>query len=272
MPRNVGDGTRYELSGTSGPTVVLVHGLGANRRMWQWQTDALAKHYRLVTYDLYGHGESPSPPETPSLRLFATQLCRLLDDLSVDKAAILGFSLGGMIVRSFAMAHPDRLWALGILHSPHRRDRAARDAVQARVHQARHDGPGATIEAALKRWFTDDFRNANPAIMNQVREWVLANKKDVYAQIYQVLVDGVDELVAPRPPIDCPTLVMTGDEDFGNSPDMTRAIAAEIAGSKTVILPGLRHMAMVETPEVFNTELLGFLGTVNRAAPTINRI
>jgi pimeloyl-ACP methyl ester carboxylesterase len=130
------------------------------------------------------------------------------------------------------------------------------------VVQAAKDGPAATVEAALSRWFTDSFRLSHPQMMDEVRRWILANRKDVYAPIYQVLVDGVTELVAPNPPIAAPTLVMTGEEDYGNSPAMSRAIAAEIAGSELVILPGLRHMALAEAPELFNAKLLNFLSRV----------
>jgi pimeloyl-ACP methyl ester carboxylesterase len=253
------DGTAYEVVGDRETTVVLVHGLGLNRNMWQWQAPALAAHYAVVTYDLYGHGDSPPPPAKPSLTVFADQLRRLMDDLALPKAAVVGFSLGGMIVRRFALDRPERLWALAILHSPHRRDEAARQAVQARVEQARKDGPAATVDQALVRWFTDGFRNRNPSVMALVRAWVMANRPDIYPDIYQVLVDGVDELIAPRPPIACPTLVMTGEEDYGNSPAMSAAIAAEIVNARLVILTGLRHMAMAEAPGAVNHELERFL-------------
>jgi pimeloyl-ACP methyl ester carboxylesterase len=252
-------GTAYELRGQSDATVVLVHGLGLNRQSWQWQVPDLAKSYRVITYDLHGHGESSLPPEQPSLYMFSTQLKELLDHLQISKAAIMGFSLGGMIARRFAMDHPERLWALGVLHSAHARDKTAQDAILLRVEQARAEGPAATVEAALQRWFTSDFRSANPALMNMVRSWILANRKEVYWPIYQVLADGVTELVAPSPPVAVPALVMTGEEDHGNSPEMSRAIAAEIPGSELVILPGLRHMALAEAPELFNAKLLGFL-------------
>jgi len=252
-------GTAYDNFGTGERTVVLVHGLGLNRHSWQWQVPALSQDYRVITFDLHGHGESSIPPETPSLRLFSEQLRELLDHLGISRAAICGFSLGGMIARRFAMDHGDRLWALAILHSAHARDKAAHDAIQARVVQAASEGPAATVEAALERWFTDGYRRSHPEIMDEVRRWILANHKDVYAPIYQVLVDGVTELVAPQPPIAVPALVMTGDEDHGNSPAMSRAIAAEIPGSQLVILPGLRHMALAESPEMFNAKLQGFL-------------
>ncbi|MFN4142389.1 alpha/beta fold hydrolase [Aestuariivirga sp.] len=257
-------GTAYDVHGGGEAAVVLVHGLGLNRRSWQWQVPALARDYRVITYDLHGHGESSPPPGAPSLTLFSEQLRELLDHLGIGKAAVLGFSLGGMIARRFAMDHPQRLWAIGILHSAHARDKAAHDAIQARVVQAAKDGPGATVEAALGRWFTDAFRRAQPGIMDEVRGWILANRREVYAPIYQVLVDGVTELVAPTPPIACPALVMTGDEDYGNSPEMSRAIAAEIPGSELVILPGLRHMALAEAPDLFTATLAGFLARARR--------
>jgi pimeloyl-ACP methyl ester carboxylesterase len=255
-------GTAYESFGSGPRVIALVHGLGLNRHSWQWQVLALSRTHRVITFDLHGHGDSSVPPITPSLTVFSEQLVELLDHLGIARASVFGFSLGGMIARRFAMDHADRLEALGILHSAHARDQAAHDAIQARVVQAAKDGPAATVEAALSRWFTDSFRLSHPQMMDEVRRWILANRKDVYAPIYQVLVDGVTELVAPNPPIAAPTLVMTGEEDYGNSPAMSRAIAAEIAGSELVILPGLRHMALAEAPELFNAKLLNFLSRV----------
>jgi (E)-2-((N-methylformamido)methylene)succinate hydrolase len=255
-------GTAYESFGSGPRVIALVHGLGLNRHSWQWQVPALSGTHRVITFDLYGHGDSSVPPTTPSLTVFSEQLAELLDHLGIARASIFGFSLGGMIARRFAMDHADRLETLGILHSAHARDKAAHDAIQARVVQAAREGPAATVEAALSRWFTDGFRLSHPQMMDGVRGWILANRKDVYAPIYQVLVDGVTELVAPSPPIAAPSLVMTGEEDYGNSPAMSHAIAAEIPGSELVILPGLRHMALAEAPELFNAQLLAFLSRV----------
>lgn len=253
------DGTRYELYDNDRPVVVLIHGLGLSRHMWQWQVGELNKYYTVLAYDLTGSGDSAPPGDTPSLTLFSTQLQTLLDELQIKQAAVFGFSLGGMISRRFAMDHPSRLWALGILHSAYKREKAAHQAIQKRVYQAQREGPQATVEAALQRWFTEEFRIGNSDVMDFVRRSILANNKDIYPQIYQVLVDGVNELVKPDPAINCPTLVVTADEDYGNSVDMAHAIAAEIPGAETVILPGLRHMAMVQAPEQFNQILVQFL-------------
>ncbi len=252
------NGTIFEDMGT-GPVVVLVHGLGLNRECWDWTIPALSDRYRIIRYDLYGHGESANPPETPSLTLFARQLAELMDHLGIDRAAIAGFSLGGMIARRFAQDYPARAAALAILHSPHQRDPDAQAAILARVEQARKDGPAATVEAALDRWFTADYRTATPAMMDRVRGWVLANDIEVYHTIYRVLAEGVGEIVTPDPALSLPVLVLTGDADYGNGPEMTHAIAAEIVGAEAVILPGLRHMALVEDPEAVNGSLRAFL-------------
>jgi len=251
-------GTAHEEEGR-GPPVILIHGLGLNRECWDWTVPALVDRYRVIRYDLYGHGESAPPPETPSLSMFARQLAGLMDHLDIERAAIAGFSLGGMIARRFAQNFPERAAALAILHSPHRRTPEAQAAILARVVQARGDGPAATVEAALERWFTDAYRATNPAMMDRVRGWVLANDPEIYPTIYRVLAEGVAEIVAPEPPLSLPVLALTGDEDYGNGPEMTRAIAAETENAETVILPGLRHMALAEDPAAVNDPLRDFL-------------
>lgn len=251
--------TNYALHGAGdAPLVVLIHGLGLRAALWDQTVAALQADFRVLTYDLLGHGQTPySGP--PSLTLFARQLAEMLDHIGAQETAIVGFSLGGMIARRFVQDYPDRTRALAILHSPHRRTPEAQAAIKARVAHSASDGPAATVEDALQRWFTDDFRHQNPAVMDLVRTWVLANDRASYPQSYAVFADGVDQVVAPDPPIACPALVMTGDLDHGNSPDMARAIAAEIAGSRLHILPGLRHMALMQAPALTNDPLLRFL-------------
>lgn len=257
------DGTAYDLRGPEGaPLVALIHGVGLNRQCWQWALPALTDRYRVVTYDFWGHGDSPDPPETPSMILMSRQLQGVLDACGADRAAIVGFSMGGMIARRFAQDVPERVTALAILHSPHQRTPEAQAAIRARVAQAETTGPSSTVEAALERWFTEAYRAANSEMMELVRGWVTANDPAVYHTVYRLLAEGVAELVAPEPPITCPALVLTGEEDFGNGPEMTRAIAAEIPGAEVHILKGLRHMALAEDPQAVNGPLRTFLDRV----------
>jgi 3-oxoadipate enol-lactonase len=255
------DGTAFESAG-EGPPVVLVHGLGMTREMWDWQWPALTGRFQTVRYDLLGHGASDKPRETYSLTRFADQIAALMDGLEIDRAALVGFSLGGMIVRAFALAHPERVTALAILNSAHDRTEEERAAVLVRVEQAAKAGPRVTLEAALERWFTPGYGADHPEVLARVRRWILANDPDVYPLIYRVLAEGDSELAGAIAAIRSPTLVMTGGEDHGNSPDMARRMAELIPGARCEIVPGLRHMGLAEDPEAFNRPLLNFLGEI----------
>lgn len=256
--------TTYDLTGPEdAPTVVLIHGLGLTRAVWQWLVPDLA-NFRVLTYDLIGHGETAPPEGDPTLKDLSDQLANLLDHLEIDKAAIVGFSLGGMIARRFAQDCPARTTALVILHSAHTRTAKQQAAILFRVAQAEAEGPEATVDLALQRWFTDAAQVNRPDLMGLTRQWVLSNKREVYVKLYRILAHGVDEIVAPNPPITTPTLVLTGDEDHGNSPAMSIAIAEEIPRARLVILKGLRHMALAEDPQSVNRPVTDFLTEVLR--------
>lgn len=230
-----------------------------HRATWDQHVDALSPHFDVIAYDLIGHGGSPDPTLVPSLLMFSEQLRSLLDHLGVERAAIVGFSLGGMINRRFAIDHPERVWALAILNSPHERGAAAQRLVEEHARASVAGGPGATIDAALERWFTPAFRAGGNPLVERVRQWVLANDHAVYAQNRWVLANGVVELIDPQPPITIPTLVMTCENDFGSTPEMSEAISVEIAGSELVIVPALQHLGLLENPTAFTEPLLAFL-------------
>ena len=257
-------GTNFTLNvPKTAPVVVLIHGLGLNKDCWQWMIPDLTDSYRVLSYDLHGHGESNDPVTEPNLSLFSKQLKDLLDFCKIQKAVIIGFSLGGMVARRFAQDAPQKSQGMVILNSPHKRSNAAQAAILKRVDQARTMGPQSTVEAALERWFTDPFRKANPNLMNKIRQWVMANRKEVYHTIYKVLATGIDEIVKPNPALICPSLVITGDQDFGNGPEMAFAIAAEIPGAKALVLPALRHLALAESPKAVNKPIRDFLDSLD---------
>lgn len=255
-----GNGTVYDLYGSvDRPVITLVHGLGLTRATWDGHIPHLAEHYRVLNYDLYGHGDSPPPPRRPDLGLFAEQLAELLDEIGVVQSAVVGFSLGGMINRRFAMDYPSRAWALAILNSPHERGAEAQKLVEERAAKSDEGGPGATLDATIERWFTPDYIRDHADVIGKIRSWVLANDPAIYAQCRQVLAHGVLELIRPAVPIRVPSLVMTCVHDSGSTPDMSYAIASEIEGADTIIVPALQHMGLVEKPMLFAEPVRSFL-------------
>lgn len=252
------DGTSYDLTGPAqAPVLALVHGLGLCRHVWD---EILADFagYRVLNYDLYGHGQSAPPPRTASLGVYSDQLAGLLDHLGIARATVIGFSIGGMINRRFALDHAARLDALVILNSPHDRGAEAQEMVEARAAKVREQGAMATMDDALKRWFTPDHLETGngPA---RVRDWRGEVDPESYAQAAWVLAHGVRELIAPDPAITAPTLVMTCENDTGSTPQMTHDIAAEITGAEAWVVPRLQHLGLMEDPRAFSGPITDYL-------------
>lgn len=253
-------GTAYDLFGPEdADPIVLIHGVGLSRQMWVESLPAFAADHRVVNYDIYGHGESAPLPAKADLSTFSEQIVDLLDTVGIERAAIVGFSIGGMINRRFVLDHPERVSSLVILNAPHDRGEEGQLAVEARAATVRDQGAMATMEAALQRWFTPGYIDHHPEHADAVRRWRLEADSESYAQAYWALAHGVRELIAPSPAILCPTLVMTGEHDSGSTPAMAHAIAAEIAGSETIIVDRLQHLGMMEAPSLFFDPVLDFL-------------
>lgn len=242
--------------------MVLIHGLGLTQRLWDQLGLELAKQYRVLTYDLCGHGETVLPTRQPSLTVLSDQLCALLDILGIERCAIIGFSLGGMISRRLAIDYPNRVTALAILNSPHERSLEAQRLVEERAVQTAAGGPAVTIDSTLERWFTPGFHERQPEVVALVKGWVLANNSNNFALHRRVLASGVIELIRPTPPITAPTLVMTCENDSGSTPAMAYAIATEIKGAQTIVVPELQHLGMLERPELFTEPIVRFLSSL----------
>ena len=261
MSKVAPDGTAYDLSGPRGaPCVVLIHGLGLSRRLWDAHISAL-HGWQVLRYDLYGHGDSAPAPSEASLTVFSDQIAGLMDHLGIAQAHIVGFSIGGMINRRFALDNPDKMLSLAILNSPHDRGKEAQEQVEARAKYASDQGAYATFDAALNRWFTKRYLE-NGKGAGLVRDWRDQVDAESYAQTAWVLANGVRELIAPDPPITVPALVMTCENDSGSTPAMSYDIASEIHGSETIIVPRLQHLGLLENPDAFTAPLLEFLNRV----------
>ena len=257
-------GTAYELTEGAGalPPVVLIHGVGLDRTMWRagGQVAALASLGRVVAYDLLGHGESAPPPQPLGLADFVDQLAALLDGLGIESCRPVAFSMGGIVARAFAAAAPSRVERLVLMSTVFERDAAARAAVAARCESVAAQGVGASVEAALERWFTPGFAAAQPEIVEAVRRRLLANDPAAYLAAYRVFATADREPGPALARIACPCLVLTGGADANSTPAMAEALAARLPDGRAQILEGRRHMMPLEAAEAVNRALLDFLG------------
>jgi len=252
--------TRYAVDG-HGPPLLLIHGVGARLDAWDGVVAALGDRFTTIRYDLRGHGDSTKAPGPYSAALFAADAVALLDHLGLGRCHVAGHSLGGLIAQRLALDAPARVDRLVLLSTVGGRNAEERGRVQERLAVVEHGIPGEHFRRSLERWFSDEFRRANPELLERYAARNMENDPHCYAAAYRVLAttDLVDELDRIR----APTLVVTGEGDVGSSPRMARLMHERIPGSRLQILPGLRHSILVEAPEVVARLVEEFL-----AAPT----
>ena len=243
----------------SGFPLVLVHGLGLDRAMWAAQASALGRNYRVIAYDILGHGESAKPAGPYRLDMFTDQLAALTDGLGLDRFALAGFSLGGLIALAFALTRPGRVAALVVVSAVCERNDEERAAVSARAELTAREGPTATVEAALSRWFGAGFAARNEEVLAAIARRIEGNEPHAYAAAYRLFADADRELAGRLAGIGCPTLVVTGAEDLGSTPAMAHRMAGLIPGARAEIVDGARHMLPIEGAEALNGLLEAFI-------------
>jgi pimeloyl-ACP methyl ester carboxylesterase len=250
----------WEESGGGFP-VVFIHGLGNDRTRWAGQVRALSPRYRTITFDNMGHGESVKPPGPYDLGMFVDFLHAFVEDIGLERFALVGFSLGGLIAAAYALDHPRMVAAIAIFNSVHGRTEEQRAGVRERADRVEAGGPGATLDTSIERWYTADFRR-RPDSIEDARRQVLSNDRLAYAASYRAFADSDPALDERIRGIDCPALIMTAENDIGSTPEMSRRIADSIPDARLEIVPRLRHCAPMEDPEIYNRALISFLDEI----------
>ena len=241
------------------PPVVLIHGVGLDHTMWEGLSPLLSPH-QVVSYDMVNHGSALHHVGPCDLGLFVDQLGGVVASLGGGPVDVVGFSMGALVAQAFAASHDNLVRRLALLHAVFDRTPAERAAVVDRVNDVRNGGFASSIETALERWFSPSFRSGSPAAIAKVRSVLERNNELAYSYAYEVFATADEQLVSTASAISCPTLVMTGAEDPRSTPAMTAKLASLVANGRSLVLPGLRHMAPVEAPNLVAEHLRAFLG------------
>jgi (E)-2-((N-methylformamido)methylene)succinate hydrolase len=242
------EGTHLRASGAGAP-LVLIHGVGLDLEIWEPLVPRLQPQRRLIRYDMRGHGLSAKPPGPYRLDDFVDQLDHLAAALALDRFDLAGFSMGGMVAEAFTARFPERVRRLALLNTVHDRGPAERAAVMARLAQAEAGDIEGSIEAAIARWLNTTFRKVQPEAVAAIEQRMRSNDSEAYLASYRVFATADAEVLPLLDRIRCPTLVLTAEYDTGSTPAMARALAARLPDAGFAILPGLRHLALVEAPE-----------------------
>ena len=259
----------YTLRGPTGaPVVAFSNSLGTTRAMWNEVVPHLRGRYRLLTYDTRGHGGSKTVKSAFGVGDLAADLAALLSVLHIDKAHIVGLSLGGMTAQALAAAHPDRVLSLTLMATSAYMPSAASWGERAAL--VRNEGTKAIVDATIARWFTPDFPSISPALVDPVREDFIGIDAEGYALCCEAI--GAMDLRAGLAKITAPTLVIAGRQDPATPVAMAEEIASGIAGADLVVLSKAAHLLAVEQGEAVAAYLLGFLdrqGRPPRSAGTV---
>lgn len=155
VSRGEATGTSYSVyaphSDEALATVVLIHGVGMNQTVWSPQIEALTADYQVIVYDMLGHGDSALPTAAPTLDEYASQLNALLDAMHIERAHVVGHSMGALVALEFALTHPQRTLSVVALNAVYDRTPAQREAVMTRA-ETLGDAPLDTgVDATLSR-------------------------------------------------------------------------------------------------------------------------
>jgi 3-oxoadipate enol-lactonase len=237
------------------PTVVLANSLGSTLAMWETNVAELERHFRVVRHDTRGHGGSPVPPGPYGLDDLVDDIVGLLDTLEVERAHLVGLSLGGMTMLRLAARHPERVDRLVALCTGARLDPAS--AWTDRAATVRAEGTAAVAAAAVARWFTPGYLAAHPGERQRYEAMVAATPAEGYAACCDALA-GID-LRADLPAITAPTLAVAGADDPATPPAYLSAIADGVRRGRLVVVPEAAHLANAEQPAAVTAAVLDHL-------------
>ena len=248
----------------SGPPVLMIQGLGADKHGWNMQRLALAPWYHTITFDNRGAGRSDKPTGQYSLTQMADDAIAVLDEVGAEDAHIVGASMGGVISQLIAIEHPERVRSLTLACTSCRHHAWREELLAEWADIAHRRGIGAmTAEAA--RWVIGprSFRRLTPAI-----GWMgpLAMSRPPHAFTGQVgaILDIDDSLADRLSQIDVPTLVIVGNQDILTPRGDSEELAARIDTAELVVISGAAHVFMIEHASTFNRVLMSFLDRSER--------
>src|SRR4051812_16791211 len=244
----------YEVSGKEGaPWLVLSHSLACSVRMWDPTVEAFKDRFRILNYDMRGHGASAAPQGAYTLDMLADDVLGLMKELKIARASFAGLSIGGMIGQTLALRGTAPFDKMVLADTSHTQPPEAIKQWDERIKLANAQGMKALVPPTMERWFTPAFRESPQA--QQIATLIANTPVAGYVGCAQAIMKL--NTTARLKDIKLPVLAIAGEAD--PSAPGTKHIGENIPGAKLVMLKNAAHIANVEQPEKFNQALRDFL-------------
>ena len=254
-------GTSYSLNKVNEKNpIVFIHGVGLAKEIWNPQINFF-KNYNTLIYDLLGHGKTPLKKSKVNMGDFCQQLARLIKELNFNKIHLVGFSLGALIARHFAYEYGNNLTSLTLLGSIYKRTEDQKRVIKNRYEIAKLNKP-ASKKTALRRWLSEDFIKKNPEIYKKIYSILDKNKRLDFLKCYEIFVNYIDDDNILKK-INVNTLITTGENDVGSTPEMSRKLSKMISGSKFIEIKKGKHLCSIECADDVNMTLKQFIDQHN---------
>jgi len=241
----------------SGPTLVLLHCLGVDHRLWDIAAAGLETSFSLFSYDFPGHGEARAPDQAYGIEDLSGQLAALFAREGVARAHVAGISLGGLVAQHFAATRAQLVERLILIDTTPRYVDDMRRMWVERAHSARTAGVGSLSDGLLKIWFTDGYVTANPPAVRYVRECFVKASGEGYALACEAL--GAADLRPLAASIQAPTLVLCGRDELPSFLDAAHWLQQNIEGAQLAWLSPAKHASILQQPEQFIAHARAFL-------------
>lgn len=253
---SAGVGIAYEVVGRGEP-VLLAQGLGYGGSGWGPARELLAEGFRVVAFDNRGFGGSDAPPGPYTVRELAADAVAVLDAAGIERAYVVGASLGGMVAQVLALDWPERVDRLvlacttpgGLGSYP----------MPARTVQLMLEAPQLPQDVALRRFVENAVGNGSSTLVEAILAYRLANPPDPNGWQAQAAAGAIHDALDRLGAIAAPTLVVHGTADAVVDPRNAELLAERIPSARLELLPGVGHMLFWEEPERFATLVRGFL-------------
>lgn len=247
-------GPRDSVGSSRTVPVLYLHSLGADLRIFDQVVARLPEHTHL-RLDLRGHGLSDAPAGAYTIQQLAQDALAVLDAAGADRAVLVGVSVGGMVALRAALDHPERV--AGLVLSNTAAKIGDEDVWRARVDIVTEQGVGSLADSTLLRWFPEEFRLANAALIDGLTNMIARTSATGYAGVCAAL--GAEDLRGRLQELKLPTLVVGGSHDLSTPPPVVAELASALPNAQLEVIDDAGHLPMVDAPERFAALLERYL-------------